>query len=740
MPRRPVPFGRRPSAALSRRAMLRGAAAGGAMAALASRRARRESAAQGATPATGQGAGAEILWDVWGVPHIFADDVASLFHAFGWAQLHSHGDLILRFYGQARGRAAEYWGEDYLESDRLLQTMGFPERAADWYAAQRPDFQRWLDAFAAGMNAYAAAHGDRLADEVKVVLPVSALDVLAHGQRFWFAFLASGGDRAGLVPPDLLGYPAGSNGWAIAPSRTADGHALLLANPHLPWFDFYLFYEAQLVVPEIYDVYGATLVGAPILAIAFNDALGWTHTVNTIDGWDAYALTPDGDGYRFGDETLPFAVETKTLKVKQPDGSLRDEPLTVRRSVHGPVIAGRDGKPIALRVVGVDQALVTGCLEQWWEMGRARNLEEFEAALRRMQLAMFNVLYADRDGHILAFYAGRVPKRSRGDWDFWAGVVPGDDPDLVWTETLPYETLPRLVDPASGWVHNANEPPWTTTLPMPFHPDEFPPYLAPPFGDDGPGFRAQRSMRMLVDAPRFKLDHLVDDANATAVEMAGHLLDDLLVAARAHGGDLARRAADVLAAWDRRTDADSRGAALFILWGEAARSQAQADGRSLLAVPWMEDAPLATPAGLADPAAAVAALEAAARQLDAAGGALDVPWGDIARLRYGAVDLPAVGGPGDPFGIFRTVNLIPERDGRYRSIAGDSFIAAVEFANPVRARVLLTYGNATQPGSPHVGDQLALFARKEMRPAWRTRAEIEANLEAREWISANAAT
>ncbi|HEU0113567.1 MAG TPA: penicillin acylase family protein, partial [Thermomicrobiales bacterium] len=468
----------------------------------------------------------------------------------------------------------------------------------------------------------------------------------------------------------------------------------------------------------------------------FNDALGWTHTVNTIDGWDAYALTPADDGYRFGNEVRAFEIETKTLKVKQPDGALRDEPLTVRRSVHGPVIAERDGKPIALRVVGVEQALVTGCLEQWWDMGRARNLEAFEAALRRMQLPMFNVLYADRDGHILALFAGRVPKRSRGDWAFWSGIVPGDDPALVWTDTLPYDALPRLVDPASGWVQNANEPPWTTTLPLPFHPADFPPYMAPPFGDDGPSFRAQRSMRMLVEAPRFTFDRLIDDANATAVEMAARVLDDLLVAARRSGGDVARRAADVLAAWDRRTEADSRGAALFVLWGEAARSQAQADGRSLLAVPWIEEAPLTTPAGLADPAAAVAALEAAARKAEATFGALDVAWGDAARLRYGAVDLPAVGGPGDPFGIFRTVSLAPDQDGRFRAIAGDGFIAAVEFADPVRARVLLTYGNATQPGSPHIGDQLALFARKEMRLAWRTRAEIEAHLAAREWFPA----
>jgi acyl-homoserine-lactone acylase len=103
----------------------------------------------------------------------------------------------------------------------------------------------------------------------------------------------------------------------------------------------------------------------------------------------------------------------------------------------------------------------------------------------------------------------------------------------------------------------------------------------------------------------------------------------------------------------------------------------------------------------------------------------------VARLRYGNVDLPASGGPG-LFGIFRVVDLVPATEGRFQQIAGDSYIAAIEFSNPVQAKVLLTYGNATQPGSAHIGDQLSLYARNELRPVWRTRKEIEAHLESRQ--------
>ena len=124
----------------------------------------------------------EILWDNYGIPHIYGVDDCGAFKAFGWAQMQSHGDLILRLYGQARGRAAEYWGEDYLESDQWVVTMGIPERATTWYREQNETFRTYLDAFAAGINNYAGEHPELIDDEVEVVLPVTGEDVLAHVQ------------------------------------------------------------------------------------------------------------------------------------------------------------------------------------------------------------------------------------------------------------------------------------------------------------------------------------------------------------------------------------------------------------------------------------------------------------------------------------------------------------------------------------------------------------------------------
>ena len=133
----------------------------------------------------------EVLWDSYGVPHVFADDARSLLYAFGWAQMHSHGDLLLRLYGQARGRAAEYWGERFLDSDRWMVLNGVPQRAEEWYGATRPTYRAMLDAFVAGMNAYAMQHRDALDDRFEVVLPIVPTDVLAHIQRvLHFTFIA----------------------------------------------------------------------------------------------------------------------------------------------------------------------------------------------------------------------------------------------------------------------------------------------------------------------------------------------------------------------------------------------------------------------------------------------------------------------------------------------------------------------------------------------------------------------
>lgn len=666
----------------------------------------------------------EILWDRFGVPHIFAPDNRGLFKGMGWAQMRSHGNLILKLYGQARGRAAEYWGEEFLPSDRWVLTNGIPQRSNLWLASQEEEFRGYLEAFAEGINSYAQQHPDELEERWKVVLPVTAGDVLAHAQRtLHFTFVTS---REGVEDLERrwtggrqarLSSAPGSNAWAVAPSRSQSGNALLLANPHLPWDDLFLFYEAHVVSPDI-DSYGACLVGSPILQIAFNDDLGWTHTVNTHDGADFYQLTLQEDGYLWDGETKPFQAQTHRIAVRQEDGSQRQESLTVKRSIHGPLVAETAGKALAMRVVGLEDH---GVLQAWWDMNRARNLEEFESVLRRLQIPMFTVMYADGDGNILHLFGGRTPVRPDCECD-WAGIVPGQGAATLWTETHGYDELPRLLNPASGWLQNANDPPWTTTLGDSIDPDRYPDYMAPRFMH----FRAQHSARLLAEDESISLQEMIEYKHSTRIESADRILDDLIPAARRQGGELARRAAEVLEKWDRRTDAESRGAVLF-------RAFYRSVGRRLFAQPWSQHRPLQTPNGLADEKAAVEALERAAAQVEANHGRLDVAWGEVHRLRSGDLDLPANGSSGG-LGTFRVVNYRTDSDGKRRASSGDSFVAAVEFSDPPQAHALIGYGNASQPGSPHRHDQMELLSRQQLRPVWKTRSQIEANLSLRQTL------
>jgi acyl-homoserine-lactone acylase len=277
--------------------------------------------------------GSEILWDKFGVPHVFAKSVPDMFYLFGYAETEAHGDLLLHVLGGSRGRGAEYFGrgvEDAnVKTDRWIWTNEAPARSVQWLAAQTPEFRSYLDAFAAGINAYAAAHPEALAAEVKQVLPITALDLIEHEQHFYnFEFTAgrtlansprtARAATALASPPQSMrpaemGHPEsdgevaengfantpedladGSNGWAIAPSHTTSGKAMMLLNPHLAWGGEQTYFEIQLNAPGV-NLYGATQIGVPALRFMFSDYVAMTNTVNTSNGHLLYKIVEAAD-------------------------------------------------------------------------------------------------------------------------------------------------------------------------------------------------------------------------------------------------------------------------------------------------------------------------------------------------------------------------------------------------------------------------------------------------------------
>jgi len=714
-------------------------------------------AADGKAPVYHPQKGSEILWDRYGVPHIFAKSTSDMFYLFGYAQAEAHGDLLLHTIGGSRGRGAEYFGAGYrdtnLLTDRWIWTNEVPIRSVKWLAEQTPEFHGYLEAFAAGINAYAAAHPEALAPEVKQVLPITALDIIMHAQHFYnFEFVASrtlaNPPRAGAeaeadpytIGPEPTGEDLadGSNGWAIGPSHTTDGHAMMLLNPHLAWGGEQTYFEVNLHAPGI-NLYGATQIGVPALRFVFSDYIAITNTVNTNNGHLLYKITEAEGGYKFDGKVLPYTKATYPIKILQKDGSYTTENVEVLKTVHGPVIRRDDGAPIALYVAGLDKPFM---LEQVFKMSTAHNFAEYQAQARRLNIPMYNIMYADRDGHIEYLFNAPVPRRSEGDYAFWSRPVAGDTSRLLPTGSLTYDELPKIIDPPSGYVQNSNQPPWDAAWPSMIDPAKYAPYVAPQF----PTFRSDRGIRMLSEDSKLSFNMLLQKKLSTRAEGADRLLPDLLAAVDQYGTPRAKEAAAVLKTWDRQAEADSRGAYLFWNWATRFGMPAAAPNSTRgFAVPYAIDKPLTTPSGIKDPAAAAALLDAAAEETIATFGALDKPWGSYLRLQINAqsagaaaapargpalngVDLPGNGGPG-AIGIFRVITPGPMVDATSTPVHGDGFTIAMEFSQPIRAKALVSYGDCSQPGCAHHTDQLPLFEKKQWRDVWRTRGEIEANLD-----------
>jgi acyl-homoserine-lactone acylase len=414
---------------------------------------------------------------------------------------------------------------------------------------------------------------------------------------------------------------------------------------------------------------------------------------------------------------IPFEKKSIVLKVRQPDGTHKEQTVEFSYSRHGPVVGIKGDTAYAIRIAGMEN---TQLFYQWHLMAAAEDRAQFERALKMMQLPMFNVIYADVKGNIFYLFDGNVPRRDEGDWRFWHGTVDGSYSKYIWHQTLPYTALPKLLNPSTGFIQNANDPPWTCTYPPLLQRGHFPLYLSTQEMD----LRPQRAVNMIKNDSMITASGLAAYKLNTGMEAAERFLPDLLAAAGQSGDSMAQKAAAVLRGWDRMTDTGSRGAVLFARWLDKVTPE-------MYASPWNPEYPVTTPAGLKDPRAAVDLLEQAAREVIKEQGSLDIAWGQVYRFRLNQLDYPANGGAGQ-YGIYRTIYSVRDKDGKYRAVAGDSYVAITEFGKPVKAQVLLSYGNASQPGSKHVGDQLLLLSNKELRTAWLKREDILKNLEEKE--------
>ena len=738
----------------------------------------------------GSSAQSVIRWDAYGVPHIYGPDILTVVRGLGYATMENHAELVLNNAARARGRYAEYFGPGAgnanVAGDIQIRTLGVPARAAQWVAQGGQEQAQIVQAFADGVNEYAQAHASTIDPVLQKILPFVPSDVTAGIQNTVYLNIMAGqqdvytliGDwqAGGLAAANAFARsvtPTGSNGWAVAPSRSADGNAILMGNPHLPWgvnqllpgLGVYQFFESQLVVGDpdapALNITGATFPGAPFIGIGFNDELGWTQTDNTIKNIDLYQLTLDGAGnYIYGGQAVPLTHTTDTIQVLQPNGG--EQPLTfdIYASVHGPVVAqSGDGKTaLAIRVAGLDKP---SYVTQAFHRMEAQTLGEFQAAEQMDQIPFFNVIYADDGGNIFYEFTGAQPVRNGGAWGDYFGILDGTDPSKLWTRTVGYPALPNAVNPPGGFVANGNNPPWTSAFPQPgsLDPRRYPAYYAPNFMD----FRAQHGALFLLSQSKFTVDDILRGKESTHELLADRVLPWLVPAAYESGDPTAAAAASILAKWDASldvlsdadgtADADQVGALLFeqfwvFVTDAVAAGKLPADtsdnfyhAHPQFLVPWSPNAALATPFGLANPSHLVPYLVQAYQALQnfvpQAGGPA-APWGAAHRtvLAYRdgqqqnvtgiAANVPE-SGAGDDYGNLRvTFPYYYAPLNADISFGGDSYVQLVEFTpKGPNARTLIGYGNASRPNSPHVTDQLPFFQSKTLRTTPRSLAEVE---------------
>jgi acyl-homoserine-lactone acylase len=677
----------------------------------------------------------------------------------------NHAEQLLINVAAARGRYAEYFGpgnkDEFVAHDIFIRTMGSEQRARQWLV-QGGDAQRqYLRAFVAGANAYAADHKDTIPSAIRAILPLTETDPLAVWQwtmQFGFQSLAPLMQKRQweAAPPEKTEERrAASNAWAIAPSKSAAGTAMLMGNPHLdfgvngvlspereqaPDRGAWQWMQAHVVVGDpqrpTVNLTGAGFLGLPAISIGFNDRIAWSHTDNRAQTASLYELSLQGESYRWGQKLQPLTTHTDAIRVCRTSDDCESRSFTISQSIHGPVVARKGDKALALRVTGLD---APSPVAQYWDMGRARNFKEFESAFSRLQMPFFYVIYADAEGHIMIADGGRRPVRQGGTYDDYDRILPGDDPKQVWKGIVPWRSLPKVIDPPSGFVLNANDSPWTSTFPAVLRAQDFPAWLS----FDRMWARSQANARQLLSQPKFSYDELVRAKFSTHMLMADRLLPELLAQVDDRSDEQVSAAARVLREWDRTSDRNSRGSVLFVKWWQEYTKRMAASPRaaSVREPKYREQydpsRPLETPAGLADASQALAALKDAAQATVATYGVLDVAWGEANRVVLVSrdanfthpkpiADVPANGSE-DSVGIIAKMNYnAPDDKGRRIAVGGEGYIQIVEFTpQGPRAGTLLVYGNASRPGSPHIADQLPAYVDKRLLPALLNRADVE---------------
>ena len=691
-----------------------------------------------------QAANVSIARDTWGIPHVTGKSDADAVFGLMYAQAEDDFPRVESNYINAMGRLAEVEGERELYRDLRMKLFIDPLELQAQYRASPPWLRKLMDAFADGLNFYLATHPQVKPKLIRHFEPWMALSFsegsiggdiesinLAQLEAFYCqqaAPVVLASLETGLDPE-----PSGSNGFAIAPAITKNGHALLMINPHT---SFYFRPEVQVTSGEGLNAYGAVTWGQFFVYQGFNEHLGWMHTSGGGDVIDEYLESiVDRDGawfYRYDGGLRPLKAVPMTLPYKLASGGMGSKTITVYYSHHGPIVRALDGKWVAVRLMHSPMK----ALMQSYTRTKARDYVAFYKTMELRTNSSNNTVYADADGNIAYFHGNFIPVR---DPRFnWKQPVDGSDPATEWKGLHTVAQTITLFNPKNGWIQNTNNWPYSAAGSNSPRQHDYPAYMSV-YGENARGLHA---VKVFQNRTGFTLDKLIAasyDSELTAFEA---LLPPLFAAYDAlPAGDAQQLAlADkvaLLRAWDWRYTLTSTATSLAVFWGQelAELTGKQAREQGVPVVDFMATEKVTA-------AQRLAALASAADKLQRDFGHWQTPWGEINRYQRLTGDVV------QPFDDAQTSLPVPYASGNWGALAaygqssksttrrmygerGNSFVAAVEFGPRIRAKSILAGGQSGDPKSPHFQDQAAMYARGQFKEVLFYPEEVARHLERR---------
>ncbi len=468
-----------------------------------------------------------IARDEYGVPHIFAPTDAGVAYGLAWANAEDAFDRMQELLLISKGLMGKHSGKEGAAGDFFAHAIGARELVDRLYDTDElsPAYKKYLTGYCEGINAYAAKYPKEVL--VKKAFPISPKDVVT---AYTVAFAALSG-VAGAVGEAVEGefnqkkFGLGSNAFALGSTMTTDGNTYLCTNPHFLIEGAFSFYEAHLCSEEGLNITGAIFQGGTSIFMGNNKHLGWGHTYNHFDGVDVFELKmhpKKKNWYELDGEWKKLEKRKVWLKVKLGKLLTLPIPQTTYWSEFGPTIKSKNGKYYGIRSHAYQRI---GAGQQFFEMNKSTNFTEFKSALDKQRIAMFNLVYADKDDNLYYLTNGFIPiKDSTVNW---TEVQAGDSSEKLWTKIYPIDSLPQVFNPDCDYIFNTNNTPFNATCAEENdNPQRLPQYVDIRPGDNN---RAERFQELISTKEQFSYDDFKNIKYDSKFPASSHFLETMEV-------------------------------------------------------------------------------------------------------------------------------------------------------------------------------------------------------------------